>query len=68
MDNIYAFSTQESSQTMLLAEGFNSDAGLGRSDDRSSNYNQPYKSPLKTKGELPSLCSACFWRKLRAPS
>jgi len=33
MDNIYAFSTQESSQTMLLAEGFNSDAGLGISDD-----------------------------------
>ena len=53
MDNIYGFSTQESSQTMLLAKGFNSDAGLGISDDRSSNYNKPYKSPLKTKGELP---------------
>jgi hypothetical protein len=68
MENVYGFSTQESSQTMLLAEGFNSDAGLGRSDDRSSNYNKPYKSPLKTKGEIPSLCFACFWRKLRDPS
>jgi hypothetical protein len=68
MDNIYGFSTKESSQKTLLAEGFNSDAGLGRSDDRSSNYNKPYKSPLKAKGEIPSLCSACFWRKLRDPS
>ena len=63
-DNIYSFSTQESSQKMLWTEGFNSDAGRGISDDRSSNYNKPYKSPLKTKGEIPSLCSACFWRKL----
>ena len=68
MDNIYGFLTPESSQKMLLAEWFNSDAGLGISDDRSSNYNKPYKSPLKTKGEIPSPCSACFWRKLREPS
>ena len=67
-DNIYGFLTQESSQKILWAEGFNSDAGLGISDDRSSNYNKPYKSPLKTKGEIPSLCSASFWRKLRDPS
>ena len=67
-DNIYGFSTKESSQKMLLAEGFNSEAGLGISDDRSSNYNKPYKSPLKTKGEIPSLCPACFWRKLGDPS
>gem|GEM_PF-3809585 len=38
---------------MLLAEGFNSDAGLGRSDDRFSNYNKLYKSPLTTKGSRP---------------
>ena len=68
MDNIFGLSTQESGQKMLWAEGFNSDAGVGISDDRSSNYNQPYKSPLKTKSEIPSLCSACFCRKLRAPS
>ena len=53
IDHIFGFSTKESSQKMLLAEGFNSDAGLGRSDDRSSNYNKPYKCPLKTKGEIP---------------
>ncbi|NQE34079.1 hypothetical protein [Microcoleus asticus] len=68
MDNIYGFSTKESSQKMLLVEGFNSDAGIGISDDRSSNYNKPYKSPLKTKGDRPSLCSAWFWRMLRSPS
>ena len=57
-DNIYGFSTKESSQKMLLAEGFNSEAGLGISDDRSSNYNKPYKSPLNTKGEIPW---SLFW-------
>src|SRR6476620_5637682 len=33
MDNIYSFSTQESSQTMLLAEGFNSDEELLFADE-----------------------------------
>ena len=32
-----------------------------------SNYATP-KSPRKLNGEIPSLCSACFWRKLRSHS
>lgn len=28
-----------------------------------SNYATP-TSPMKTNGDRPSLCSACFWRKL----